>query len=159
MPLLPNFSPFLRVIPGFSDRKIMALYGSSRRQAFRFGAAAPAVLSTFLRTVLARPISTAFREERDTFGPILVPTDKFVASFTLFCPRFHLSLMRLLSRLLTKFGTITFSDCIFCFLGRLWGAQTQRSLQNFDIGGERERMPEQIIRAFGILKKCAAKVS
>lgn len=41
---------------------------------------------------------------------------------------------------------------------RLWGAQTQRSLQNFDIGGERERMPEPIIRAFGILKKCAAKV-
>lgn len=42
---------------------------------------------------------------------------------------------------------------------RLWGAQTQRSLQNFDIGGERERMPEPIIRAFGILKKCAAKVA
>lgn len=41
---------------------------------------------------------------------------------------------------------------------RLWGAQTQRSLQNFDIGGVRERMPEPIIRAFGILKKCAAKV-
>lgn len=41
---------------------------------------------------------------------------------------------------------------------RLWGAQTQRSLQNFDIGGEREQMPEPIIRAFGILKKCAAKV-
>lgn len=43
-------------------------------------------------------------------------------------------------------------------LSRLWGAQTQRSLQNFEIGGERERMPEPIIRAFGILKKCAAKV-
>ncbi|KAL5791861.1 hypothetical protein ACOSP7_000455 [Xanthoceras sorbifolium] len=64
-----------------------------------------------------RPYSMAFREERDTFGPIQVPSD------------------------------------------RLWGAQTQRSLQNFDIGGERERMPEPIIRAFGILKKCAAKVN
>ncbi|CAI0376297.1 unnamed protein product [Linum tenue] len=42
---------------------------------------------------------------------------------------------------------------------KLWGAQTQRSLQNFEIGGERERMPEPIIRAFGILKKCAAKVN
>ncbi|KAL6564161.1 fumarase fum1 [Orobanche minor] len=61
--------------------------------------------------------STSFREERDTFGPIQVPSDK------------------------------------------LWGAQTQRSLQNFEIGGERERMPEPIIRAFGILKKCAAKVN
>lgn len=44
------------------------------------------------------------------------------------------------------------------YVFRLWGAQTQRSLQNFDIGGEREQMPEPIIRAFGILKKCAAKV-
>ncbi|KAJ0467615.1 putative fumarate hydratase [Helianthus annuus] len=41
----------------------------------------------------------------------------------------------------------------------LWGAQTQRSLQNFEIGGECERMPEPIIRSFGILKKCAAKVN
>ncbi|KAL0775757.1 hypothetical protein Bca101_040909 [Brassica carinata] len=41
----------------------------------------------------------------------------------------------------------------------LWGAQTQRSLQNFEIGGERERMPEPIVRAFGVLKKCAAKVN
>ncbi|EOA14380.1 hypothetical protein CARUB_v10027566mg [Capsella rubella] len=61
--------------------------------------------------------STSFREERDTFGPIQVPSDK------------------------------------------LWGAQTQRSLQNFDIGGDRERVPEPIIRAFGVLKKCAAKVN
>jgi fumarate hydratase class II len=64
-----------------------------------------------------RSYSTSFREERDTFGPIQVPSDK------------------------------------------LWGAQTQRSLQNFEIGGERERMPEPIVRAFGVLKKCAAKVN
>lgn len=37
---------------------------------------------------------------------------------------------------------------------KYWGAQTQRSLQNFKIGGE--RMPTEIIRAFGILKKAAA---
>ena len=36
----------------------------------------------------------------------------------------------------------------------LWGAQTQRSCQNFKIGTE--KMPEEIIRAFGILKKAAA---
>ncbi|KDP28204.1 hypothetical protein JCGZ_13975 [Jatropha curcas] len=70
-----------------------------------------------LRFASWRLYSTAFREERDTFGPIQVPSDK------------------------------------------LWGAQTQRSLQNFEIGGEREQMPEPIIRAFGILKKCAAKVN
>ncbi|KAI7897496.1 fumarate hydratase [Cokeromyces recurvatus] len=40
-----------------------------------------------------------------------------------------------------------------------WGAQTQRSLQNFKIGGATERMPPELIRAFGILKKAAAKVN
>ncbi|RUS34909.1 LOW QUALITY PROTEIN: hypothetical protein BC938DRAFT_477824 [Jimgerdemannia flammicorona] len=42
---------------------------------------------------------------------------------------------------------------------RYWGAQTQRSLQNFDIGGERERMPEPLVKAFGVLKKAAATVN
>lgn len=42
---------------------------------------------------------------------------------------------------------------------KYWGAQTQRSLQNFDIGGETERMPIPLIKAFAILKKCAAKVN
>lgn len=35
-----------------------------------------------------------------------------------------------------------------------WGAQTQRSLQNFKIGGE--KMPAPLIRALGIQKKAAA---
>ena len=39
---------------------------------------------------------------------------------------------------------------------RYWGAQTQRSLMNFKIGGERERMPVPVVRSFGILKKSAA---
>ncbi|KAH7578299.1 hypothetical protein JRO89_XS01G0365400 [Xanthoceras sorbifolium] len=94
----------------------MAVYIVSRR--FSGGGSTPSQLVGALRYGTGwRPYSTAFREERDTFGPIQVPSD------------------------------------------RLWGAQTQRSLQNFDIGGERERMPEPIIRAFGILKKCAAKVN
>jgi fumarate hydratase class II len=37
---------------------------------------------------------------------------------------------------------------------KYYGAQTARSLANFDIGGE--KMPTEIIRAFGILKKAAA---
>jgi len=37
---------------------------------------------------------------------------------------------------------------------RYWGAQTQRSLMNFKIGGQ--RMPIEIVRAFAILKKAAA---
>ena len=45
-----------------------------------------------------------------------------------------------------------------CLLHRYWGAQTQRSRQNFKIGGAREQMPEPVIRAFGVLKAAAAKV-
>ena len=40
---------------------------------------------------------------------------------------------------------------------RLWGAQTQRSLENFRIGGE--RMPVALIRAFGIQKQAAAEAN
>jgi len=57
------------------------------------------------------------RVEKDTFGDINVPANKY------------------------------------------WGAQTQRSLQNFDIGGESARMPEGVIEAFGYLKKSAAIVN
>ena len=42
------------------------------------------------------------------------------------------------------------SDC-------LWGAQTQRSLQNFPIGSE--KMPIEVIHAFAILKKASATVN
>ncbi|KAJ3159281.1 fumarase fum1 [Geranomyces michiganensis] len=42
---------------------------------------------------------------------------------------------------------------------KYWGAQTQRSLMNFDIGGEAERMPYPVIKAFAIIKKAAAKVN
>jgi len=59
----------------------------------------------------------AFRIEKDTFGDIQVPADKY------------------------------------------WGAQTQRSLQNFEIGGVHERMPPAVIESFGILKKAAAIVN
>ena len=40
---------------------------------------------------------------------------------------------------------------------RYWGAQTQRSLENFRIGGE--RMPEALIRALGVQKMAAARAN
>ena len=39
---------------------------------------------------------------------------------------------------------------------KYWGAQTQRSCMNFPIGVGIETMPQEIIHAFGILKKAAA---
>jgi len=52
------------------------------------------------------------RTERDSFGPIEVPADRY------------------------------------------WGAHTQRSLQNFKIGGE--RMPPALIHALGMQKQASA---
>jgi fumarate hydratase, class II len=40
---------------------------------------------------------------------------------------------------------------------RYWGAQTERSLQHFKIGGE--RLPREMIRALGLVKKAAALVN
>ena len=40
---------------------------------------------------------------------------------------------------------------------KYWAAQTQRSRQNFKIGGQ--TMPTEVIRAFAILKKAAAQTN
>ena len=40
---------------------------------------------------------------------------------------------------------------------RYWGAQTQRSLENFRIGSE--RLPRPLIRALALVKRCAAAVN
>lgn len=42
---------------------------------------------------------------------------------------------------------------------KYYGANTARSIINFNIGGPSERMPLPIIKAFAILKKCAARVN
>ncbi|PLN75825.1 putative fumarate hydratase [Aspergillus taichungensis] len=42
---------------------------------------------------------------------------------------------------------------------KYWGAQTQRSLGNFDINQPQDRMPEGVVKAFGILKGAAATVN
>lgn len=74
---------------------------------------------------------------------------KAVSKF--FAPRYNFS---------SKFRTEhdTFGD-IQVPADKLWGAQTQRSIQNFEICQDVDKMPKSIIRAFGILKKCAAKVN
>ena len=40
-----------------------------------------------------------------------------------------------------------------------WGAQTQRSIQNFRIGVGQEIMPREITHAFGLLKRAAARAN
>jgi len=43
--------------------------------------------------------------------------------------------------------------------GKYWGAQTERSRNNFKIGGSDQKMPWEIIHAFAYLKKAAALVN
>ena len=91
------------------------------------------------------------RTERDTFGPLEVPADK-CATFAC-CSRLgNAARQQLLAHLSDRIMT----SGLWC---RYWGAQTQRSLQNFKIGGAAERMPEPVVRAFGVQKRAAAKVS
>ncbi|RDB29381.1 Fumarate hydratase, mitochondrial [Hypsizygus marmoreus] len=72
----------------------------------------------YIRLFSTSPMSSQqFRAERDTFGELQVPADRY------------------------------------------WGAQTQRSLQNFDIGGPTERLPPPLIKAFGVVKKAASIVN
>jgi fumarate hydratase class II len=40
---------------------------------------------------------------------------------------------------------------------KYWGAQTQRSIQNFKIGDASERMPLPVIHALGVLKLAAIR--
>jgi fumarate hydratase class II len=56
----------------------------------------------------------------------------------------------------TRIEKDTFGD-IEVPCDRYYGAQTQRSLQNFRIGGE--RFPREFIYALGIVKKAAARVN
>jgi len=42
---------------------------------------------------------------------------------------------------------------------KYWGAQTERSRNNFKIGGEKNQMPMEVVRAFAILKKSAAETN
>jgi fumarate hydratase, class II len=42
---------------------------------------------------------------------------------------------------------------------KYWGAQTQRSRENFTIGGSRMQMPVEVIKAFAVLKKAAAQTN
>jgi fumarate hydratase class II len=71
----------------------------------------------FSTTSSKEKMDSTWRVEKDTFGDINVPKDKY------------------------------------------WGAQTQRSLQNFDIGGETERMPKELVHAMATIKLAAARVN
>ncbi|EIM92656.1 fumarate hydratase [Stereum hirsutum FP-91666 SS1] len=75
------------------------------------------VSSRAFSTTIRAMAEQTFRTEKDTFGDLKVPSDRY------------------------------------------WGAQTQRSLQNFDIGGPSERLPPPLIKAFGVLKKAASVVN
>jgi len=93
--------------------------------------------SFFINDCSSRMISSTTptrRKEKDTIGEIDVPSEKYWGAQT---QRFNL---KNVIRLFTLF-------------------ESNRSLENFKIGGESERMPLPLIKAFGIIKKAAGKVN
>ena len=76
----------------------MAMYAVPRRLSISGGSAIGAL--RYITTTVLKPLPTSFREERDTFGPILVPSDKFVSQ-TAFI----------------GFGSKTITSLLFFFLG------------------------------------------
>ncbi len=76
-------------------------------------------------------------------------------SKTLFNQQFHTSSV-------TMAATRTESDAfgeLQVPADKYWGAQTERSLENFKINQPQDRMPPPVIKAFGILKGAAATVN
>ncbi len=71
-------------------------------------------------------------------------------------PAKNLPKTRIKTRIKTRTETDSFGP-IEVPADRYWGAQTQRSLQNFRIGGD--RMPDELIRAFAIVKQAAAQTN
>ena len=88
----------------------------------------------------------AFRVEKDTMGELEVPADRLIF--------FFLGKWRKQNVKTDVSLSLFFVSCC-----RYWGCQTQRSIQNFKIGGAPERMPLPIVRAFGVVKKACALVN
>ena len=84
--------------------------------------------------ILVHQSSQNFRIEKDTFGELQVPADRYWGAQTQRCDLSN--------------DETTFVKC-----------NVYRSLQNFDIGGPTERLPPPLIKAFGVLKKAAAIVN
>lgn len=94
----------------------------------------------------ARPLSTITRQPA-RFAPL---------SSQRFLPSRHFSVTHSMANTRTEsdaFGEIQVPS------DKYWGAQTERSLENFKINQPQDRMPPPIVRAFGILKGAAATVN
>jgi fumarate hydratase class II len=85
-------------------------------------------------------------------------TNNSFVLFVLFCGKIRLKMAQQSPEHTIKTRTETDSmGPVEVAADRYWGAQTQRSLHHFNIG--EDRMPREMIRALGILKKAAALVN
>ena len=95
---------------------------------------------SMLRT--ARPLSTVTRQTVK-YTPLTFQSRQFSVSSTMANTRTESD----------AFGEVQVPN------DKYWGAQTERSLENFKINQPQDRMPPPIVRAFGILKGAAATVN
>ncbi|TVY49673.1 Fumarate hydratase, mitochondrial [Lachnellula occidentalis] len=102
-----------------------------------------------------------WRTSRSFLSSTLSSTQKLssISSFTSAQPRFGRYFHATPSAMAeTRAETDAFGE-VLVPADKYWGAQTERSLENFRINQPQDRMPPPIIRAFGILKGAAATVN
>lgn len=113
-----------------------SLTGSSSR---------PAYLQYQTRTAAQLSPSASLSQKPAKSSPILPRHSRF----------FHASSYRMAE---TRAETDAFGE-VHVPADKYWGAQTERSLENFKINQPQDRMPPPIVKAFGILKGAAATVN
>jgi fumarate hydratase class II len=82
-------------------------------------------------------------------------TNSYNTTSKVIARNFHASTIRMAE---TRIETDAFGE-VHVENDKYWGAQTQRSLTNFNINQPQDRMPPAIVKAFGILKGAAAEVN
>ncbi|KEF61871.1 fumarate hydratase, class II [Exophiala aquamarina CBS 119918] len=111
-------------------------------------------LSRPLRTLRTPSLRGYFSSYKSSSRPVLVPSITPRASASTYKAFSTTTIMAKSTRTETDaFGPIEVES------DKYWGAQTQRSLGNFNINQPQDRMPEGVVRAFGILKGAAATVN
>ena len=122
----------------------------------------PRSFSTSTSTCASSPSSSSYTcKSASTLYPSRTPlSTNFSSSHKLsrasFQPRFFHASARTMAS--TRAETDAFGE-VQVPSDKYWGAQTERSLENFKINQPQDRMPPPIVKAFGILKGAAATVN
>ncbi len=141
--MLRSFAPKLRHTEGVTrSAHASKLLARSSSSSFQISAFAIARQS---HSLPADPVKSVYLQTRPTPKQASIAVRAFSSSAAIMAGQ-------------TRTETDAFGE-IQVPADKYWGAQTERSLENFRINQPQDRMPPPIIRAFGILKGAAAKAN